>query len=70
MSEQDKRELSAFCDEFKKRDADGQRLAMALMAAYDAGKAAGEKKKEQEALSFINAFSSVPGSISRLLLCF
>ena len=32
-----------------KRDADGQRLAMALMAAYDAGKAAGEKKKEQEA---------------------
>ena len=33
MSEQDKRELSAFCDEFKKRDADGQRLAMALMAA-------------------------------------
>ena len=37
------------CAEFKKRDADGQRLAMALMAAYDAGKAAGEKKKEQEA---------------------
>ena len=44
MSEQDKRELSEFCAEFKKRDEDGQRLAMPLMAAYDAGKAAGEKK--------------------------
>ena len=49
MSEREKKAFEEICEASKDRDEAGRATIAAIMAAYDAGKAAGEKKKEQEA---------------------